>query len=280
MIALMSRKTMYSYVSAYVAVVLVMTSCEIQGNDEKPPIARDPATVESGAGDKESVGGMGRIYQDTTLAPMDMIDDLSAPRMDLDDNPNANKMALNDNPNAARMDLDDDPNAARMGRDDNPNAVRMDVDNLVSNKIGTIARQTGQPYSAYTAELAKRSSAIVVGKVQSIRSEWNAQKSFIWSFVTFAADNWIKEPISQDRVIEIKIPGGIVGDVVQRSSDEVTFAKNEKALVFLSETTYKGKKYFTVASMPDGKLTISENLIDGKPIDVFLNEVREDIKSE
>jgi hypothetical protein len=131
-----------------------------------------------------------------------------------------------------------------------------------------------------SAQLAKDAQAIVRGTVKTMKSEWNDEKTFIWTFVTLAVSETIKGKDMRGEDTEIKIPGGIVGEIGQRSSDEVTFRQGEEVVVFLGKETYKRKEYFNVIGLVQGKLTVEDGKIRGRPVKTFLQEITQALEQE
>ena len=70
------------------------------------------------------------------------------------------------------------------------------------------------------------------------------------------------------------IPGGVVDNIAQRSSDEVVFRRGEEALVFLNTKIYRDREYFHVTRLLQGKLSIRDDKVEGKPISEVIQKIR------
>ena len=132
--------------------------------------------------------------------------------------------------------------------------------------------------SMTSSQLAAESQFVVRGTVKAKQSEWNEDKTFIWTFVTFSVSDTIKGTDVSGKDVEIKIPGGVVGEVGQRSSDQVTFQVGEEAVVFLGKETYKEKELFNVTRLVQGKLAVEDGMIKGKSVGAFVQEIRKSIE--
>jgi hypothetical protein len=81
-------------------------------------------------------------------------------------------------------------------------------------------------------DLISDSDMVIVGQVSSIRSEWNDDRSYIFSHVTVAVDEFIKGE-RPERTITLRQLGGEVGDVGELYSHTARFLPDEEILVFL-----------------------------------------------
>lgn len=82
-------------------------------------------------------------------------------------------------------------------------------------------------------ELVARADWIVIGKVTEKKSQWNADRTSIYTLVTLAVEQWLKGQSGNNKMV-IKVPGGEVGGITQQVEDAASFHTGEKALVFLS----------------------------------------------
>lgn len=117
-----------------------------------------------------------------------------------------------------------------------------------------------------TAELAQAAQAIVRGNVTAIRSEWNEGRTYIWSFVTIDVSDALRGP-NAGEAIEVMIPGGVVGEIAQTSSDQVTFAQGEDVIVFLGQETYQGADYYNVVRLVQGKFSVVDSRVRAVTMD-------------
>ena len=132
---------------------------------------------------------------------------------------------------------------------------------LITLAIFGVRSVQAQYFMATTAELTKESDNIVRGIVKSMKSEWNDEKNYIWTFVTISVTETTKGDTLDEKEIIVKIPGGVVGEIGQRSEYEVVFEKGEEVLLFLKPEVYKEKQYFQVTRLFMGKFTIKDDRI-------------------
>ncbi|NIN68102.1 MAG: hypothetical protein GTO63_26025, partial [Anaerolineae bacterium] len=78
--------------------------------------------------------------------------------------------------------------------------------------------------------------------------------------------------------IEIKIPGGLVGDIRQVSSDQVTFQEGEDVVLFLGQETYRERPYYNVVRLVQGKFTVEDGTVQGRAVEAFLREVTQALR--
>lgn len=95
-----------------------------------------------------------------------------------------------------------------------------------------------------TPELTKQAEAIVRGKVKDMNSEWDPERRFIWTLVTISVSKSIKGDILEGQDVIVKIPGGVVGQIGQKTEDAPIFKKGEDVLLFLKPEVYRGEKFF------------------------------------
>jgi hypothetical protein len=127
-----------------------------------------------------------------------------------------------------------------------------------------------------TSELTSTSEAIVRGTVKDMKSEWDEERKFIWTLVTISVSKSIKGEGLEQQDIIVKIPGGVVGEIGQRTSDTPIFNKGEEVLLFLKSNVYKGQKVFHIRGNFQGKHTIKNNKIIEKeiPVDTFIDQIK------
>ncbi len=143
--------------------------------------------------------------------------------------------------------------------------------------IATICLPTRQEVfalmrKAELSELKQSADAVVRAKVLTVRSEWNEDRTFIWTFVEVKVSRWIKNQGVEGKVVTIKTPGGTVGDITQVGSNDVAFNEKEDVILFLKKSALS---YFKVVGMYQGKFTISDEKVVGKgvSVDSFIEEI-------
>ena len=126
-----------------------------------------------------------------------------------------------------------------------------------------------------TPELTQQAEAIVRGKVKDMKSEWDPERRFIWTLVTISVSHSIKGNSPEKQDVVVKIPGGEVGDIGQKTEDAPIFTTGEEVLLFLQPEVYREKKVFRVTGNFQGKHTIKDNMLIEKkmPVETFLGQI-------
>lgn len=126
-----------------------------------------------------------------------------------------------------------------------------------------------------TPELTQQAEAIVRGKVKDMKSEWDPERRFIWTLVTISVSHSIKGNSPEKQEVVVKIPGGEVGDIGQKTEDAPIFTTGEEVLLFLQPEVYREKKVFRVTGNFQGKHTIKDNMLIEKklPVETFLDQI-------
>ncbi len=132
-----------------------------------------------------------------------------------------------------------------------------------------------------TQELTERATVVAVGKVTEMRSEWNKDRTRIYTHVTISVDQYIKGERSQ-KDLTITHLGGEIGEVGELYSGTPRFRTGEEIMVFVKEDKL-GK--LRVAGGTQGKYTITEDRItgqkmvsEGRSLEEFHTEIRSFLK--
>jgi len=120
----------------------------------------------------------------------------------------------------------------------------------------------GQEKRMTVDDLAKSSGVVVVGKVQALKSEWNSDKTRIYTRVTLGVDEYLKGQ-GQDRSVTIMTLGGEIGDVGELYTHVPSFRENESVVVFL-EKAQDGT--YSVSGGTQGKYIIENDRATGRPV--------------
>jgi hypothetical protein len=108
-------------------------------------------------------------------------------------------------------------------------------------------------------DLAKESSNIVRGRVASVNSYWNAERTKIFTEARIAVDETYKGgAIREARVVQL---GGIAGHVNMRVEGALAWRPDEEVLLFL-EPNAAGT--FSVAGFSQGRFDIVRDAKTGK----------------
>ncbi len=107
-----------------------------------------------------------------------------------------------------------------------------------------------------TEHLTRASDLVVLGDVESAAASWSADGTTIVTTATVVVAEVIKGQ-SASRKIEVEYPGGEVGDIGLKISDEPGMVTGEKVLLFLKRGTEPGAngKYHLVGKA-QGKYSI------------------------
>jgi hypothetical protein len=139
-----------------------------------------------------------------------------------------------------------------------------------------------QVKSATMNELTTAADMIIIGKVQEMNSEWNDQKTRIYTRVTLSVDECMKgDPSVQS--IELRQPGGEIGEIGEFYSHTAKFAEEEEVLLFVEKD--KQNKLHICHGI-NGKFSIKLNqltkqvMINNRPIDTVRQEIQKIVKVE
>lgn len=127
--------------------------------------------------------------------------------------------------------------------------------------------------------LSKGADMIVTGKVVDQTSQWNSEKSRIYTNVTIQVDEFLKGTNNQNRIVITHL-GGEVGDVGETYSHVPTFKDDEDVLVFVKKSSKD--ESLSVFQGEEGKLTLYEDKTTGEKItsqNIKANEIKKEIKS-
>jgi len=126
-----------------------------------------------------------------------------------------------------------------------------------------------------TPELTQQAEAVVRGQVKDMKSEWDPERRFIWTLVTISVSHSIKGNSPEKQEVVVKIPGGEVGDIGQKTEDAPIFTTGEEVLLFLQPEVYREKKVFRVTGNFQGKHTIKDNMLIEKKmlVETFLDQI-------
>jgi len=107
--------------------------------------------------------------------------------------------------------------------------------------------------------LSKTADIVAVGKVTGTKSEWDQNKTRIFTLVTLQVSEYVKG--GEGNSLTITTPGGEVGDVGELYTHVPTFRPNEEVVVFL-EKEAPGR--YRVAGGDQGKYNIEKDPQTGR----------------
>jgi hypothetical protein len=108
-------------------------------------------------------------------------------------------------------------------------------------------------------DLTEQSTSVLYGKCSKIKSEWSADKSIIYTYVTVVPEEYIKGNLGSE--VTLTIPGGQVGDIKYEVSDMPLFNEGEDVVAFIW-TNPAGKNLITGGSQ--GRMKIEKDAKTGK----------------
>lgn len=126
----------------------------------------------------------------------------------------------------------------------------------------TIERASAQSRKLTTQDLTDRAEIVAVGKVIGIRSEWNQERTRIYTKVTIAVDQYVKGE-RPEKILTVTHLGGEVGEVGELYSGTPKFQMDEEVLIFVEKDR---KDNLRITGGAQGKLRIMEDEKTGKKI--------------
>ena len=101
--------------------------------------------------------------------------------------------------------------------------------------------------------MSERADNIFVGRVTGTRADWNAERSRIYTYVTFEVDRYLLGG-GESRVATVRVLGGRVGPYLAMVPGSPRFDVGEEVLLFCAGG---GARVPTVLGMSLGKFTIA-----------------------
>jgi len=123
-------------------------------------------------------------------------------------------------------------------------------------------------------DLTDESTAVFYGKCAKIKSEWNEDRSIIYTYVTVQPEEYIKGNLGSEVIIAV--PGGRVDDIIYEVSEMPVFVEGEEVVAFIW-TNPSGKNLVTGGYL--GKMKIEKDAMTGKRMVHGFN-IEEDTGSE
>ena len=127
--------------------------------------------------------------------------------------------------------------------------------------------------------LSKGSDVILTGKVAKQKSNWNKNKTRIYTEATLQVDEYIKGNNGSNTVV-VTYPGGEVGDVGELYTHMPKFSNNEEVLVFLKKD--KTDKSYKVFDGENGKISVIKDEKTGEKVTsskVKISDLKAEIKN-
>lgn len=128
--------------------------------------------------------------------------------------------------------------------------------------VVTVERVSAQSKKLTTKDLTDRAEVVAVGKVTGIRSEWNQDRTRIYTKVTISVDQYVKGEQSE-KILTVTHLGGEVGEVGELYTGTPKFQTDEEVLIFIEKDR---KNNLRITGGAQGKLRIIEDEKTGKKI--------------
>ncbi len=127
-------------------------------------------------------------------------------------------------------------------------------------------------------DLVRMSDHIVQAKVQSIRSEWNEDRTQIFTTVTIQVGDVYSGRIADSATVTVVVPGGIVGNLAMEVEHAPVFVVGEEVVLFLTDVDSKSCR---VSGWEAGKFTVKAGQVaeKGIPLPQFEKQLDAAIKS-
>lgn len=122
--------------------------------------------------------------------------------------------------------------------------------------LGLNIPSMSQTISADLKKITENSDAIITGKVIDQKSEWNSDKTRIFTKVNIKVDEFLKGSAHQSNIIVIH-PGGEVGEVGEVYSHVPGFYDNENVLLFLQKS--EDNNSYKVMEGESGKISMTDD---------------------
>jgi len=121
-------------------------------------------------------------------------------------------------------------------------------------------------------QLSQEASSVIMGRVVSMESKWEADRSIINTYVTIRVREHIKGAPTKSDVV-VRVPGGEVDDMGLYISEAPWFEPNQEVIVFL---TPESRGAHSVVGWYQGKFTIENGRVE--ELDLPVAEVENYIK--
>ena len=112
-------------------------------------------------------------------------------------------------------------------------------------------------------DLAKRAEVVAVGRVTDLNSQWDENRTRIYTLVTMEVDQYLKGQDQTTNVLTIKTLGGEIGEVGELYTHAPSFRQNERVVVFLEKDR---QQQYRVSGGTQGKYVVEKNPETGETV--------------
>jgi hypothetical protein len=117
--------------------------------------------------------------------------------------------------------------------------------------------------------LSEGADVIVIGKVVQQKSNWNENRTRIYTNVTIKVEEFLKGTNTGE--IVVTHPGGEVGEIGELYTHMPKFRNDEEVLVFLEEDTRSNA--YRVLNGENGKMTLLKDKTTGEKVTPFNQKI-------
>ena len=111
-------------------------------------------------------------------------------------------------------------------------------------------------------DLVNHAQTILRGTVTSVRSEWNAERTKIFTYITITPEHFFKKEGTPTTIV-IRQPGGEVGDIGMLVEGTSVFEQGEEAILFLKNGS---GGYYKILGLSQGKFSIGTDPVSQRKI--------------
>ena len=113
-------------------------------------------------------------------------------------------------------------------------------------------------------KLATQADTIVLGTITSQTSDWNIQRTAIYTDITLAVEEFIKGlsggspgAVRRPEEITFRVAGGVVGEIGMSTSNDPVFQNGERVVIFLNTEGTPAR----VVGLHQGKYTVRNKTV-------------------
>jgi hypothetical protein len=127
-------------------------------------------------------------------------------------------------------------------------------------------------------QLTAGATAIARGHVVDVVSQWNDERTTIYTYTTIVVTDWLKG--TGPKAITIRTPGGEVGDIGLWVEDVPMFFKDQEVVTFVKPI--EEEPFMQVHGQYQGKFTVENGKVveSGLPVADFVSMVRSVVRAQ
>jgi hypothetical protein len=127
-------------------------------------------------------------------------------------------------------------------------------------------------------QLTAGATAIARGHVVDVVSQWNDERTTIYTYTSIVVGDWLKG--AGPKAITIRTPGGEVGDIGLWVEDVPVFFKGQEVVTFVKPIDEQ--PFMQVHGLYQGKFTVENGKVieAGLPVADFVNMVKSVVRAQ